>query len=229
MRCDLVLVIPRADRQRVADENPAGRRLPRRGQDVRARLVDPRRRVVDPEGPEPKASGLTVEQAAEYARGVEAGHAEPVDRPIGGDERAGVAVRQERIIGDWREWRGSSRTPVLARIGCLSGRCSLLSDAHAVLGGAHAVSSSPRSIDHSHTAYAHPELLQRLTPCRVVPRRMREQLRADSGRMKAQANGRALPLPACHQGVYARLRRAMERSEFALFAQIPGEGASPRV
>src|SRR5215471_7720957 len=26
----------------------------------------------------------------------------------------------------------------------------------------------------------------------------------------------SLPLPACHQGVYARLRRAMERSEFAL-------------
>src|SRR5258705_13818932 len=25
----------------------------------------------------------------------------------------------------------------------------------------------------------------------------------------------ALPLPACHKGVYARLRRAMERSEFA--------------
>src|SRR5260370_27362124 len=38
----------------------------------------------------------------------------------------------------------------------------------------------------------------------------------------------ALPLPACHKGVYARLRRAMERSEFALLAQIPGEGASPR-
>ena len=26
---------------------------------------------------------------------------------------------------------------------------------------------------------------------------------------------RPLPLPACHQGVYARLRRALERSEFA--------------
>jgi hypothetical protein len=66
VRCDLVLVIPGADRQRVADENPAGRRLPRRGQDVRARLVEPRRRVVDPEGPEPKASGLPVEQATEH-------------------------------------------------------------------------------------------------------------------------------------------------------------------
>jgi len=99
VRCDLVLVISRADRQRVADENPAGRRLPGRGQDIRARLVDSHRGVVDPEGPEPRASGLPVEQAAEYARRVEAGHAEPVDRPIRGHERAGVAVRQEPIIG----------------------------------------------------------------------------------------------------------------------------------
>src|SRR5258706_12155261 len=117
VRRDLVLVITRANRQRVADENPAGRRLPRRGQDVRARLVDPRRGVVDPEGPEPKASGLPVEQTAEYARRVEAGHAEPVDRPVRSHERTSVAVRQERIIGNWREWRGSSRTPVLARMG----------------------------------------------------------------------------------------------------------------
>src|SRR5229473_4550774 len=40
------------------------------------------------------------------------------------------------------------------------------------------------------------------------------------------SDGRAaLPLPACHQGVYARLRRAMERSEFARSSRkIPGEG-----
>ena len=92
VRCNLVLVIPGANRQRVADENPAGRRFPRRGQDVRARLINPRRWVVDPEGPEPKTAGLPVEYAAEYARRVEAGHAEPVDRPVGSHERAGVAV-----------------------------------------------------------------------------------------------------------------------------------------
>jgi hypothetical protein len=180
VRCDLVLVIPGADRQRVADENPPRGRLPCRGQDVRARLVDPRRGVVNPERPEPEAAGLTVKQAAEYAWRVEAGHAEPVDRAIGRDERAGVAVRQERIIGDRWEWRGSGRTAVLARMGCLSGRCSLLGDAHAI-------SSSPRSIDHSHTAPAHPELLQRRAPSRVVPCRIREQLRTDSRRMKMKA------------------------------------------
>ena len=92
MRCDLVLVIPGADCQSVTDKNPARRRFPRRHQDVRARLVDPRCRVVNAEGPEAKTSGFPVKQAAEHARRVEAGHAEPIDRPIGGHERAGVAV-----------------------------------------------------------------------------------------------------------------------------------------
>ena len=132
VRGDLVLVIPGADRQRVADENPSGRSLPRRCQDVRARLVDPRRRVVDPEGPEPKASTLPVKQAAKHARRIEAGHAEPVDRPIGGHERAGAAVGQERVIGDRRERRGCGRTLLLGPLCCLAGRRSDLGDAHAV-------------------------------------------------------------------------------------------------
>jgi len=132
--CDHVFVIPGTDRQRVSNENPAGRRLPRRGQDVRARLVDPRGGVIDSEGPEPKASGLPVEEAAEYARRVEAGHAEPADRPIGGHERASVTVRQERIIADWRERRGCSRTPLLAR----------LSNRRSRLGGAPVVTQGPR-------------------------------------------------------------------------------------
>src|SRR5215469_9862728 len=76
---DLVLMIPGADRQRVADKNPTGRRFPCRDQDVRARLVNPRARVADAEGPEAKTSGFSVEQVAEHARRVEARHAEPVD------------------------------------------------------------------------------------------------------------------------------------------------------
>jgi hypothetical protein len=131
VRCDLVLVFPRTDRQRVADKNPAGRRFPGRDHDVCARLVDPRRRVVDPEGSEAKASGLPIEQAAEQARRVEAGHAEPVNRPIWGHERAGVTVGQERVIGDRREWRGRGRTLFLGFLGWAVRRC--------VFGGAHAV------------------------------------------------------------------------------------------
>ena len=130
VRCDLVLVIPGADRQRVADKNPAGRRFPGRDQDVRARLVDPRCRVVDPEGPEAKTSGLPVEQAAEHARRVEAGHAEPVDRSIRGHERAGVAVGQERVIGDRRERRGCGRTLLPEVSGLPAGRRSVSGGAH---------------------------------------------------------------------------------------------------
>ena len=92
MRCDFVFVISEADRQRVADENPTRWRLPRGGQNVRARLVNTSRRVANLEGREPKDSGLSVEQAAEYARRVEAGHTKPADPPIGSNERAGVAV-----------------------------------------------------------------------------------------------------------------------------------------
>ena len=92
VRCDRVLVIPGSDRQRVAYQNPAGRRFPGGDQDVRPWLVDARCRMVDPEGSEAKAAGLPVEQTTEDARRVEAGHAEPIDRSIWGHERAGVAV-----------------------------------------------------------------------------------------------------------------------------------------
>ena len=88
VRGDLVLVIARPDGQRVADDEPAARRLPRRHEHVRPRLVRTRRRVVDAERPEPEEPGLAVEQAAEDARGVEGGHAQPVDRAVGRDERA---------------------------------------------------------------------------------------------------------------------------------------------
>ena len=144
--CDFVLVIPGADRQRVVDNNPAGRRFPGRDQDVRARLVNPHCRMVDPEGSEAKASGLPVEQAAEHARRVEPGHAEPVDRPIGGDKRAGVAVRQERVIGDRRERRWCGRTLLLRFSVRLPGRRCVLGGAHIVTrgrGGSASGKSSP--------------------------------------------------------------------------------------
>ena len=105
VRRDRVLAAPRAHRERVAHEDPAGRRLPRRQQGVGARLVDARAREVDAERPEPERSGLAVEQGAEHARRVEARDAQPVDRAVGRDQRARVAVRQERVVGDRRERR----------------------------------------------------------------------------------------------------------------------------
>src|SRR5262245_37701715 len=56
MRSDPVLMIAGPDRQSIADDNPTGRRLPSRDQDVGTWLVDPLRRMVNSEWPEPKAS-----------------------------------------------------------------------------------------------------------------------------------------------------------------------------
>ncbi len=71
--------------------------------------VGARGRVVDPERREAEEAGLAVEQAAEHARRVEARDAEPVDRPVGRDERARVAVGEERVVGDRRERRRRGR------------------------------------------------------------------------------------------------------------------------
>jgi hypothetical protein len=71
--------------------------------------------VVDPERTEPERPGLPVEQAAEHARRVEGGDAEPVDRAVGRDQRARVAVGQEAVLGDRRERRRRGRTLRLLR------------------------------------------------------------------------------------------------------------------
>ena len=94
VRRDRVLVIPRAQRQRVAHDDPARRRLPGRLEDVRPGHVGARRRVVDAERAEAEEPRLPVEEAAEDARRVEARDAEPVDRAVGRDERARCGSRR---------------------------------------------------------------------------------------------------------------------------------------
>ena len=96
---------PRADDERVADDDPARRRHPRRLQDHRARLVaaaggDAHRRRAEAE-----AAGRAVEDRAEDAGGVKARRAEPLDRAVGRHERAGVAVAEVAVVGDRRERR----------------------------------------------------------------------------------------------------------------------------
>ena len=59
-----------------------------------------------PNGPSRKEPGLAVEQVAEDARRVEARNAEPVDRSVGRDQGAGVAVGEEGVVGDRRKRRG---------------------------------------------------------------------------------------------------------------------------
>ncbi len=126
--------------ERVAHDHPAGGRGPGGEQRVRTRLVDARRGHVDPEGREAKGAGLAVEQRTEHARGVEARHTQPVDRPVGGDQRAGVAVGEEGVVGDRRERRRGGGALRGLRFGDLGlgglwlGLC---------LGGAHAAIHGP--------------------------------------------------------------------------------------
>jgi hypothetical protein len=109
VRRDPVLVIPRAHRQRVTNDDPAARRLPRRLDHVRARHVVALGRVVDSERAEAEEARLAVDQAPEHARRVERRRTEPVDRAVGRHERTGVAVRDERVVGDRRERRRGGR------------------------------------------------------------------------------------------------------------------------
>ena len=105
VRRDRVLVVVRTHRQRRADEDPAVRCLPGRRQDVRPGLVLARRRMVDAERRQLERPRPSIEQAAEHARRVEAGHAEPVDRAVRRHERPRMAVGDERVVRDRRERR----------------------------------------------------------------------------------------------------------------------------
>ena len=106
---DLVLALPRAHGERVADLDPAGRRLPGGDQRVGPGLIGSLRRDVDAERAQPEGAGLPVEQRPEQARRVEPGHAQPVDGAVGGDERAGVAVGEEGVVVDRGERRRHGR------------------------------------------------------------------------------------------------------------------------
>ena len=96
----------RSHHQRVVHHDPPARRVPGGHQDVGARDVGPRRRHVDAVRPEPERARAPVEDVAEDAGRVEGGQAEPVDRAVGGDQGAGMAVREEPVVGDRRKGGG---------------------------------------------------------------------------------------------------------------------------
>ena len=87
---------PAADDQGITDDQPAGRRHPRRLDDVRARLVAAadRRAVFD--GPNRRPPADAVEHRGEHVRRVEAGRAEPLDRPVGSDRAPRCGSRRGR-------------------------------------------------------------------------------------------------------------------------------------
>ena len=100
VRGDRVGCAARAHGQRVVHQNPARGGVPGSGEHVGARDIGAGRRHVDAERTQPERAGTTVEQVAERTRRVERRHAQPVDRSVRGDQGAGVAVRQERVVGD---------------------------------------------------------------------------------------------------------------------------------
>ena len=96
-------VVPGAHHQRVADDEPPGRRLPRRLQHQGARQVAAGSGEADVVGAEPEAPRAAVEHRGEHAGGVGSRHAHPLHRTARGDEAGRLAVRQERVVRDQRE------------------------------------------------------------------------------------------------------------------------------
>ena len=99
----LLVVVPFPDRQPVHHAQPSLRGHPRRLDQVRPGDVAPARGHIHVVGTHAPAPGAAVEHRGEHARRVEVRHAHPVDRTVRGDQRAGVAVRQEAVVGDRRK------------------------------------------------------------------------------------------------------------------------------
>jgi len=99
-------VAVRLDHEQVLDQQPPARRVPRRLEHHRPRDVVTVARHLGPVGAEADAPGGAIEQGTKDAGRVGSGEAQPLDRPVGRDEAAVLAVRQEGVIGDGREGLG---------------------------------------------------------------------------------------------------------------------------
>ncbi len=84
----LVLVVPRADQQHVADHDPAAAGAPARLEHHRARQVAAVGGHLDVGRAEPEPARVAVEHRAEHARRVEPRQAQPLDVAARRDERA---------------------------------------------------------------------------------------------------------------------------------------------
>src|SRR5260370_31658579 len=96
-------VVPGADAQRVADDEPAGACTPCGIEGQGAGKVAAPRRHHDPAGCKPEGSGGAIEDGREHARAVGTRKAHPLDAAAGGAAGIDLAVGQERVLGDGRE------------------------------------------------------------------------------------------------------------------------------
>ncbi len=93
-------VVPWAHHQGVADDQPPGVRLPRGLQDQAARQVAARGRYRHSVGPQPEMPGGAIQDGPEDAGRIGPRHAQPFHRAGRRHQAGGLAVRQERVIGD---------------------------------------------------------------------------------------------------------------------------------
>ena len=114
----VVLVVPGADQQRVAHDDPAGGGGPAGLQDHRAGQVAAVGGHRDVHRRHPERARPPAEDGAEGARRVEARHAHPVDRAAGRDERGDLAVAEEAVVADRHRPGMADRTgePVALRL-----------------------------------------------------------------------------------------------------------------
>jgi hypothetical protein len=105
----VVLVVPRADEQDVAHDDPARPRAPRRLDDHGARQVAPARRHRRVGRRQAERAGRAVQHRAEHGGPVHARQAHPLHVAVRRHERGHLAVRQEGVVGDGRERRAAQR------------------------------------------------------------------------------------------------------------------------
>ena len=96
-------VFGRAHRQEILDDHPPRRRLPRGFQHHRPRHIPPVLRNLGIAGTEPEQTSRPVQKRREHTRGIRAGQAQPLDRPIGRDQAALLTIRQQPILGNRRK------------------------------------------------------------------------------------------------------------------------------
>ncbi len=110
-RCSSFGIVRGAHHQHIVHRHPAGRCVPSGLQHVGAGHVpaligDARVRRTEPEHP-----GRAIEQRPEHARRVRPRQAQPLDRAVGCDQRADLAVGHEAIAGNGRELAHRSPPP----------------------------------------------------------------------------------------------------------------------
>ena len=185
-------------------------------------------------------AGAAVEHRAEDARRVEARHAEPLDRAVGGDQGAGVAIGEEAVVGDRRE---SGRAGCMGRPRCDSNRraCGSRSQQTSAPGSPRRWSTSCAGAATSRSPTGRsPRASATTGPGRARRRRVTSPRAAPSRRSSAAGPGTGASIAAnkvggiraalCADAATADGRAALERRQRARAqpARRPPRPSSPR-